>query len=74
MKRAGSGECSYQTAGDSRPGTLAARFVPRTAELEWNLQDLAVSELSRPANASSARSAAFIFSALLGESHPLVCR
>src|SRR4029077_3679084 len=36
------------------------------------LQDLAVSELSRPANATSARSAAFIFSALLGEAHPLV--
>src|SRR5207253_6209736 len=37
-----------------------------------NLQDLAVSELSRPANATSARSGAFIFSALLGEAHPLV--
>jgi len=39
---------------------------------EWNLQDLAVSELSRPANASSARSGAFVFSALLGDAHPLV--
>jgi len=31
-----------------------------------------VSELSRPSNATSARSAAFIFSTLLGEAHPLV--
>ncbi len=49
------------------------RALPRAlASWEWNLQDLAVSELSRPANAKSARSAAFIFSALLGEAHPLV--
>jgi hypothetical protein len=49
------------------------RALPRAlASWEWNLQDLAVSELSRPANAVSARSAAFIFSALLGEAHPLV--
>jgi hypothetical protein len=49
------------------------RALPRAlASWEWNLQDLAVSELSRPANATSARSAAFIFSALLGEAHPLV--
>ena len=49
------------------------RALPRAlASWEWNLQDLAISELSRPANATSARSAAFIFSALLGEAHPLV--
>ena len=49
------------------------RALPRAlASWEWNLQDLAVSELSRPVNATSARSAAFIFSALLGEAHPLV--
>jgi hypothetical protein len=49
------------------------RALPRAlASWEWNLQDLAVSELSRPSNATSARSAAFIFSALLGEAHPLV--
>ncbi len=49
------------------------RALPRAlASWEWNLQDLAVSEISRPANATSARSAAFIFSALLGDSHPLV--
>src|SRR5262249_36474337 len=39
---------------------------------EWNLQDLAVSELARPANANSAQSAAFVFAALLGDAHPLV--
>jgi hypothetical protein len=49
------------------------RALPRAlASWEWNLQDLAVSELSRPSNATSARSAAFIFSALLGDAHPLV--
>jgi hypothetical protein len=49
------------------------RALPRAlASWEWNLQDLAVSELARPANATSARSAAFIFSSLLGEAHPLV--
>jgi PilZ domain-containing protein len=49
------------------------RALPRAlASWEWNLQDLAVSELSRPVNATSARSSAFIFSALLREAHPLV--
>jgi hypothetical protein len=42
------------------------------ASWEWNLQDLAVSELSRPANAASAQSAAFVFSAVLADAHPLV--
>jgi PilZ domain len=42
------------------------------ASWEWNLQDLAVSELSRPVNAASAQSAAFVFSALLTDAHPLV--
>lgn len=49
------------------------RALPRSlASWEWNLQDLAVSELSRPANATSARSGAVIFSTLLGDAHPLV--
>jgi hypothetical protein len=49
------------------------RALPRSlASWEWNLQDLAVSELARPANATSARSGAFVFSALLGDAHPLV--
>ncbi|GAC1671146.1 MAG: hypothetical protein NVS9B4_26760 [Candidatus Acidiferrum sp.] len=39
------------------------------ASWEWNLQDLAVSELSR---AASAQSAGFVFATLLTEAHPLV--
>lgn len=42
------------------------------ASWEWNLQDLAVSELARPANAACAQSAAFVFSAVLADAHPLV--
>ena len=42
------------------------------ASWEWNLQDLAVSELSRPSNAACAQSAAFVFSAVLTDAHPLV--
>src|SRR5437899_5275462 len=42
------------------------------ASWEWNLQDLAVSELSRPANSASTHSAAFVFSAILADAHPLV--
>jgi PilZ domain len=49
------------------------RGLPRAlASWDWNLQDLAVSELSRPANATSARSAAFVFSTLLTEANALV--
>jgi hypothetical protein len=42
------------------------------ASWEWNLQDLAVSELARPSNAASAQSSAFVFSAVLADAHPLV--
>src|SRR6266404_5760116 len=42
------------------------------ASWEWSLQDLAVSELARPANAASAQSSAFVFSAVLADAHPLV--
>lgn len=42
------------------------------ASWEWSLQDLAISELARPANAASAQSAAFVFSAVLADAHPLV--
>ena len=42
------------------------------ASWEWNLQDLAVSELVRPTNAASAKSAAFVFAAILTDAHPLV--
>jgi hypothetical protein len=49
------------------------RGLPRAlASWEWNLQDLAVSELSRPANATSARSVAFAFATLLSEANALV--
>jgi hypothetical protein len=49
------------------------RALPRAlASWEWNLQDLAVSELARPANAPAAGSAAFVFSAILKDAHPLV--
>ncbi len=39
---------------------------------EWNMQDLAVSELARPANASAAHTAAFVFATMLASAHPLV--
>lgn len=42
------------------------------ASWEWNLQDLAVSELSRPSNSASARSSAFVFAAVLADAHPMV--
>jgi hypothetical protein len=42
------------------------------ASWEWNMQDLAVSELSRPGNAPTAQSAAFVFSSVLATAHPLV--
>jgi hypothetical protein len=49
------------------------RGLPRAlASWEWNLQDLAVSEIARPTNAASAQSAAFVFSAILADAHPLV--
>jgi len=51
---------------------LLRGFARALASWEWNLQDLAVSELARPANAASAQSAAFVFSAVLADAHPLV--
>src|SRR6202007_2466210 len=39
---------------------------------EWTLQNLAISELARPANVASVQSAAFVFSAILADAHPLV--
>jgi len=42
------------------------------ASWEWNLQDLAVSELSRPNNSASAVTTAFVFSAILADAHPMV--
>jgi len=54
------------------PDRLLRGLTRAMASWEWNLQDLAVSELSRPANSSSAQSTAFVFSAILQDAHPLV--
>jgi hypothetical protein len=54
------------------PERLLRGLARAMASWEWNLQDLAVSELSRPANATSAQSAAFVFSAILADAHPMV--
>jgi hypothetical protein len=54
------------------PDRLLRGLARALASWEWNLQDLAVSELARPANAASAQSAAFVFSAVLADAHPLV--
>jgi len=54
------------------PERLLRGLARALASWEWNLQDLAVSELSRPSNAPSAQSAAFVFSAILADAHPMV--
>ena len=54
------------------PDRLLRGLTRALASWEWNLQDLAVSELSRPANTASAQSTAFVFSAILQDAHPLV--
>jgi hypothetical protein len=54
------------------PERLLRGLARALASWEWNLQDLAVSELSRPTNAGSGQSAAFVFSAVLADAHPLV--
>lgn len=54
------------------PERLLRGLARAMASWEWNLQDLAVSELSRPTNSASAESAAFVFSAILADAHPLV--
>ena len=54
------------------PERLLRGLTRALASWEWNLQDLAVSELTRPANAACAQSAAFVFSAVLADAHPLV--
>lgn len=54
------------------PERLLRGLARALASWEWNLQDLAVSELSRPSNAGSTHSAAFVFSAVLADAHPLV--
>jgi hypothetical protein len=54
------------------PERLLRGLARAMASWEWNLQDLAVSELSRPNNSSSAVSTAFVFSAILADAHPMV--
>jgi PilZ domain len=54
------------------PERLLRGLARALASWEWSLQDLAVSELSRPANAASAKTSAFIFSAVLADAHGLV--
>jgi hypothetical protein len=54
------------------PDRLLRGLTRALASWEWNMQDLAVSELSRPANASTAQTAAFVFSSVLVSAHPLV--
>jgi hypothetical protein len=54
------------------PDRLLRGLTRAMASWEWNLQDLAVSELARPANSPSAQSTAFVFSTILADAHPLV--
>jgi hypothetical protein len=54
------------------PDRLLRGLTRALASWEWNLQDLAVSELSRPSNSPTAQSTAFVFSAILQDAHPLV--
>ncbi len=54
------------------PDRLLRGITRALASWEWNLQDLAVSELSRPTNSATAQSTAFVFSAILQDAHPLV--
>jgi hypothetical protein len=56
----------------AEPDRLLRALTRALASWEWNLQDLAVSELARPANSASAQSTAFVFSAILSDAHPLV--
>src|SRR2546427_9820770 len=54
------------------PERLLRGLARAMASWEWNLQDLAVSELSRPNNSASAVSTAFVFSPILANAHPMV--
>jgi hypothetical protein len=54
------------------PERLLRGLARAIGSWEWNLQDLAVSELSRPCNSASAQSVAFVFSAILADAHPMV--
>ncbi len=54
------------------PDRLLRGFTRALSGWEWNMQDLAVSELSRPASAHGAQTAAYLFSTVLTTAHPLV--
>jgi hypothetical protein len=54
------------------PERLQRGLARAMASWEWNLQDLAVSELSRPSSSAAAQSTAFVFSAILADAHPMV--
>jgi hypothetical protein len=54
------------------PERLLRGIARALGSWEWNLQDLAISEISRPSNAACAQSAAFVFSAIIADAHPLV--
>jgi hypothetical protein len=54
------------------PERLLRGIARALGSWEWNLQDLSISELSRPSNSACAQSAAFVFSAILADAHPLV--
>jgi hypothetical protein len=54
------------------PDRLLRSLTRALPSWEWNMQDLAVSELSRPTNAPTAQTAAFVFSSMLTTAHPLV--
>ena len=54
------------------PDRLLRGLTRALGSWEWNMQDLAISELSRPANAPNAQTAASVFSSVLINAHPLV--
>jgi hypothetical protein len=54
------------------PDRLLRGLTRALPNWEWNLQDLAVTELSRPGSAPKTQSAAFVFCTLLPSAHPLV--
>jgi hypothetical protein len=54
------------------PDRLLRALTRAMGSWDWNIQDLAVSELSRPANTATAQTASFVFSCVLVNAHPLV--
>jgi PilZ domain len=54
------------------PDRLLRGLTRALGSWEWNMQDLAISELSRPTSAPNAQTAAFVFSTVLTNAHPLV--